>query len=120
MTTKSATRATNKTEALAFDAGGGRTVSALLDLPRHARAIAVIGHGAGAGMQHPFLATTAEGLGERRVGTLRYQFPYMEAGKSRVDPPTVAHATVRAAVAEAARRAPSLPIFAGGKSFGGR
>jgi predicted alpha/beta-hydrolase family hydrolase len=120
MTAKKAKRATSGTEALAFDAGDGRTVSALLDDPRDARAIIVLGHGAGAGMRHPFLAGMAEALAERGIGTFRYQFPYMEAGKSRVDAPAVAHAAVRAAVAEAHRRAPALPLFAGGKSFGGR
>jgi predicted alpha/beta-hydrolase family hydrolase len=71
-------------------------------------------------MRHPFLGTMAQALAERGIGVLRYQFPYMEAGKSRVDAPAVAHATVRAAVAEAVRRGPALPLFAGGKSFGGR
>ena len=110
----------SKTDALRFDAGERRMVSGLLDLPKGARALLVLGHGAGTGMRHPFLATMAGELAERGVGTLRYQFPYMEAGKARVDPPAVAFAAVRGAVAEAARRAPSLPLFAGGKSFGGR
>jgi predicted alpha/beta-hydrolase family hydrolase len=108
------------TEELRFDAGDGRSVSAILDLPRRGRALLVLGHGAGAGMRHPFLAGMAEALAARGIGTLRYQFPYMEAGKSRVDPPAVAQGTVRAAVAEAGRRAPGLAVFAGGKSFGGR
>src|SRR5258705_13587735 len=75
---------TSGTEALSFDAGDGRTVSALLDLPKGARALLVVGHGAGAGMRHPFLATMAELLAARGIGTLRYQFPYMEAGKGSV------------------------------------
>jgi predicted alpha/beta-hydrolase family hydrolase len=80
----------------------------------------VFGHGAGAGMAHPFMARVALGLSERGIATLRYQFPYMERGSRRPDVPKVAHAAVRAAVAEAARRAPKLPLIAGGKSFGGR
>ena len=79
-----------------------------------------MGHGAGAGMAHPFMAAVARGLAERGIATLRYQFPYMERGSKRPDIPKVAHAAVRAACAEAARRCPTLPLFAGGKSFGGR
>ena len=71
-------------------------------------------------MAHPFMAATAEGLAERGIATLRYQFPYMEQGSKRPDTPKVAQAAVRAAVAEAARRVPELALFAGGKSFGGR
>ena len=71
-------------------------------------------------MAHPFMAAVATGLAERRVATLRYQFPYMEKGSRRPDPPVLAQATVRAAVAEAARLLPGVPLFAGGKSFGGR
>jgi predicted alpha/beta-hydrolase family hydrolase len=107
-------------ETLRFDAGAGRMVSALLDRPSRPRALLVLGHGAGAGMRHPFLGAMAKALAERAVATLRYQFPYMEAGKKSVDPPAVAHAAVRAAMAEAARRAPTVPLFAGGKSYGGR
>ena len=77
-------------------------------------------HGAGAGMAHPFMASVANDLAERGIATLRYQFPYMERGSKRPDPPKVAQATVRAAVAEASRLVPGLPLFAGGKSFGGR
>ena len=95
-------------------------VSGLLTTPARARACTVLAHGAGAGMKHPFMAAVAAELGERGIATLRYQFPYMEQGGKRPDPPKLAHATVRAAVAEAARLAPKLPLFAGGKSFGGR
>jgi uncharacterized protein len=105
---------------LAFDVDPARRVSGLFALPKDPRAVYVLAHGAGAGMAHPFMATMAAALAERRVGTLRYQFPYMEAGSRRPDVPAVAHAAVRAAVAEAARRAPGVPLFAGGKSFGGR
>ena len=95
-------------------------VSALLSRPAHARACFVFAHGAGAGMTHAFMETVAQGLCERGVATLRYQFPYMEKGSKRPDPPAIAHAAVRAAVAEAGRCCPGLPLIAGGKSFGGR
>ena len=95
-------------------------VSALLELPGSARALYVLAHGAGAGMRHRFLQAVAAGLAERDIGTLRYQFPYMEAGGCRPDPPGVLEATVRAAVARATAAAPGLPLLAGGKSLGGR
>ncbi len=96
------------------------SVSGLLTVPAKAQACYVLAHGAGAGMTHPFLAAVAAELADRRIATLRYQFPYMEARQKRVDPPKLAHAAVRAAVAEAANRLPKLPLIAGGKSFGGR
>lgn len=99
---------------------GDRKVSGLLMGPAGADACYVVAHGAGAGMKHPFMAAVAEGLAERGVASLRYQFPYMEQGSKRPDAPKVAHATVRAAVAEAARLLPGAALFAGGKSFGGR
>ncbi|HLQ01422.1 MAG TPA: alpha/beta family hydrolase [Burkholderiales bacterium] len=95
-------------------------VSGLLQAPADARACCVLAHGAGAGMAHPFMASVAAGLAERGVATLRYQFPYMERGSKRPDAPELAHAAVRAAVGEASRLAPGLPLVAGGKSFGGR
>ena len=95
-------------------------VSALLLCPADARAAYVFAHGAGAGMTHPSMAAIADGLAARGIATLRYQFPYMENGSKRPDPPAVAQAAVRAAVAETARRCGDLPLFAGGKSFGGR
>lgn len=85
-----------------------------------ARAAYVFAHGAGAGMKHPFMAAVADGLAQRRIACLRYEFPYMERGSRRPDSPKVAQARVREAVADAARRWPKLPLFAGGKSFGGR
>jgi uncharacterized protein len=103
-----------------LDVGGKTQVSGLLQLPRDAHAIYVLAHGAGAGMRHPFMAAIAGELAARGIGTLRYQFPYVEQGSRRPDPPALCHATVRAAVSEAARRAPGLPLIAGGKSFGGR
>jgi predicted alpha/beta-hydrolase family hydrolase len=95
-------------------------VSGLLQAPPDARACYVMAHGAGAGMAHPFMAAAANGLAERGIATLRFQFPYMEQGSKRPDTPKVAQAAVRAAVAEASRLVPGLTLFAGGKSFGGR
>jgi hypothetical protein len=96
------------------------SVSGLLTRPPKPRACFVFAHGAGAGMSHPFMEKVAAGLNERQVATLRYQFPYMEKASKRPDSPAVAHAAVRAAVAEAARRCEGVPLIAGGKSFGGR
>ena len=100
--------------------GPDEAVSSLVVQPPHSRACYVFAHGAGAGMTHASMATVAAGLAERGIATLRYQFPYMEKGSERPDAPKVAHAAVRAAVAEAARCCPSLPLIAGGRSFGGR
>jgi predicted alpha/beta-hydrolase family hydrolase len=108
------------TQKLEFEVANAGPVSALLTSPAKAHACYVFAHGAGAGMTHPFMETFAMGLGARGVTTLRYQFPYMEKASRRPDPPDVAHAAVRAAVAEAGRRCPGLPLIAGGKSFGGR
>jgi len=80
----------------------------------------VFAHGAGAGMNHPFMQRAADALEARGIATQRFDFPYMQAKKSRPDPPAVAEEAVRQAVAEAARNHPGLPILAGGKSFGGR
>lgn len=99
---------------------GVTPVSGLMQMPVGARACFVFAHGAGAGMTHAFMATVAERLEKHGIATLRYQFPYMERGSKRPDAPRIAHAAVRAAVAEASRLAPSLPIVAGGRSFGGR
>jgi uncharacterized protein len=98
----------------------GVRVSGLLLTPPDARACYVLAHGAGAGMNHPFLASVAAELQQRGIATLRYQFPYMERGPKRPDPPRLAQATVRAAIAAAAHALPELPLIAGGKSFGGR
>ena len=98
----------------------GASVSGLWLKPAKARGCLVLAHGAGAGMTHASMTATAEGLAERGIATLRYQFPYMERGSSRTDAPAVAHAAVRAAVAEAGRLGGKLPLFAGGRSFGGR
>jgi len=99
---------------------GERRVSGLFQAVPDARACYVLAHGAGAGMTHPFMAAVAEELAGRGIATLRYHFPYMEQGSKRPDAPKLAHATVRAAVTETARLVPDLPLFAGGKSFGGR
>jgi predicted alpha/beta-hydrolase family hydrolase len=104
---------------LTIETGKSR-VSALLLAPDAPRACFVFAHGAGAGMTHSFMEAFAQGLRERGVASLRYQFPYMEKGSKRPDPPGIAIATVRAAVAEAARTFPGLTLIAGGKSFGGR
>jgi len=97
-----------------------RRVSGLMQVPHAARACYVLAHGAGAGMSHPFMTSMAEGLAERDIATLRYQFPYMEEGSKRPDNPKIAQATVGAAVAEALRFLPGVAVVAGGKSFGGR
>jgi len=107
-------------ENLTIDLEDGRTVSGLVQIPPQPLACLALAHGAGAGMTHPFLAALAAGLAERRIATLRYQFPYMERGSRRPDPPRPAQETVRAALIMARRLVPRIPLFAGGKSFGGR
>jgi hypothetical protein len=101
---------------LAVDAA--HRVSALLIAPTRAHACYVLAHGAGAGMTHPAMEAVAVELAERGIATLRYQFPYMEQGGKRPDPPALCHATIRAAVVKAG--ATKLPLIAGGRSFGGR
>ncbi len=99
---------------------GDATVSGLWLAPSNAKATYVFAHGAGAGMAHKSMAAIAEGLAERGIATLRYNFLYMERGSGRPDAPALAHKAVRAAIAKATELAPQLPLFAGGKSFGGR
>jgi predicted alpha/beta-hydrolase family hydrolase len=99
---------------------GDVQVSGLLLRPDEANALYVFAHGAGVGMNHPSMASNAQGLAARGIATLRFQFPYMEKGGGRPDPPPVAHAAIRGAVAKAAEIAPDLPLFAGGRSYGGR
>jgi predicted alpha/beta-hydrolase family hydrolase len=96
------------------------SVSGLFCRPPSAHSCLVLAHGAGAGMTHPFLEAFSVAACERGIATLRFQFPYMQEGKKRPDAPALAHATIRAAVKEVTRLAPDLPLFAGGKSFGGR
>jgi len=107
-------------EPLTITIEAGQSVSGLLLMPANARACFVFAHGAGAGMAHPFMETFAAELAAQGVASLRYQFPYMERRSRRPDPPQLAQATVRAAAAEATKRAGALPLIAGGKSFGGR
>ena len=99
---------------------GNEAVSALLLRPENAKALYLFALGAGAGMTHKAMESNAQGLADRGVATLRFQFLYMDRGSKRPDPPKLAHAVVRAAAAEAAKLAPDLPLFAGGRSFGGR
>jgi predicted alpha/beta-hydrolase family hydrolase len=99
---------------------GGIAVSAIATVPKAASACLVFAHGAGAGMNHPYIVAVCEGLAARGMATLRYQFPYMQKGSGRPDPPKLCHKTVEAAVGAAHERMPRLPLFAGGKSFGGR
>src|SRR5687767_12415689 len=105
---------------LTIDTGASGPVSALFLAPNDARALYVFAHGAGAGMEHAFMAAAAEGLAKRRIATLRFQFPYMERNSRRPDTPAVAQGAVRAAVASAAGLLLDVPLYAGGKSFGGR
>jgi uncharacterized protein len=107
-------------EQLRFGVEGGGEVSALLCRPEKERRLLVLGHGAGAGMSHPFMEKLAGELASVDVATLRYQFPYMEQRRGAPDRPAVLMATVVAAVRAAAEAAPSLPLLAGGKSMGGR
>jgi predicted alpha/beta-hydrolase family hydrolase len=103
-----------------IDIDGNHMVSGIVQVPGNASGCLVLAHGAGAGMRHRFMAAVADGLAARGLGTLRYQFPYMERGSKRPDRPELAHATVRASVAAAGRLVPGLQLIAGGKSFGGR
>ncbi|MGE3876819.1 MAG: alpha/beta family hydrolase [Parvibaculaceae bacterium] len=103
-----------------IEVGKEGSVSGLLLEPATPRALYVFAHGAGAGMTHRSMAAIAEGLAERGIATLRYQFLYMERKSGRPDAPKLAQTAVRAAVSEAHRLLPKLPLFAGGKSFGGR
>ena len=99
---------------------GDEQVSGLLLRPRTAKALYLFAHGAGAGMTHRTWNPMRRVFAERGIATLRYQFLYMEKGSKRPDAPRLAHAVVRAAAAEAVRLVPDLPLFAGGRSFGGR
>src|SRR5437899_9335270 len=98
----------------------GKTDDGLLVRPHDARLLYVLAHGAGAGMRHHFLAQAADVFAGRGIATYRFEFPYMQAGKSRPDSPGLAESAVRKAVAAAAHAAPGLPLIAGGKSLGRR
>ncbi len=108
------------TKLLCLEVGAGTTVSGVATLPPSASACLALAPGAGAGLNHPYLVALCDGLAARGIATLRYQFPYLEHGSRRPDPPALCHLTVRAAVAAAQALIPSVPLFAGGKSFGGR
>jgi len=110
----------SSTKHISITVSGTTRVSGLLQNPPSARACYVLAHGAGAGMDHPFMENVSHGLASRGIATLRYQFPYMEHGSKRPDAPPLSQATVRAAVAAAQRLLPDNPLIAGGKSFGGR
>jgi uncharacterized protein len=116
----SPTRGDASAQRLRVEIAGAMSVSALLLVPDDAWGAYVFAHGAGAGMEHAFMTSFANGLAERGIATLRFQFPYVEQGSKRPDAPKVAHAAVRAAVEQAAQSLPGLPLFAGGKSYGGR
>jgi predicted alpha/beta-hydrolase family hydrolase len=107
-------------ERLTLDVSPEQSVSALWCVPTAAQSCLVLGHGAGAGMEHASMQALADALAEQRVASLRYQFPYMERGSRRPDPPPLCHATVRAAASRAHALLPDTPLFAGGRSFGGR
>jgi predicted alpha/beta-hydrolase family hydrolase len=115
MTTKTSDRAD-----LSFAINENVQVSAILDRPRDAQYILALAHGAGAGMEHPFLESLAHQLSIIGIATFRYQFPYMEQRRRIPDSPRVLTATVRAAIAKAAALCPNLTLLAGGKSMGGR
>jgi predicted alpha/beta-hydrolase family hydrolase len=107
-------------ESIRIEIPEAEPVSGLWQAPAAPWAALVLAHGAGAGMAHPAMAALADGLEAFGISTLRFQFPYMEKGGKRPDRPAVAQAAIRAAVAEGRRRAGPLPLFAGGRSFGGR
>ena len=107
-------------EELKFPVENRAEVSGLLLLPENARCLMLLAHGAGAGMRHPFMESLAAELAVVKVATLRYQFPYMEQRRGRPDSPAILTATVAAARQVASQTAPNLPLFAGGKSMGGR
>ena len=103
-----------------IDVNDTTRVSGLLEHPQGPKFCLVLAHGAGAGMEHPFMAALSSDLAAHGIATLRYQFPYMERGEKRTDAPPLCHATVRAAIALAEQLVPKVPLIAGGKSFGGR
>src|SRR5271168_4423273 len=105
---------------LTIDVNETTQVSGLLEIAKGSKLCLVLAHGAGAGMEHPSMASIATDLAARDIATLRYQFPYMERGRKRPDSPPLCHATVRAAVAAAKQLLPGAALVAGGRSFGGR
>lgn len=109
-----------KTTAVKISIDESGDVSGECMMPEKPIAVLVLAHGAGAGMHHPFMKVLSAALSENGIATLRYNFPYMEVKKKRPDVPAVAHRAVEAAISKAAELFPGLPVFAGGKSFGGR
>jgi predicted alpha/beta-hydrolase family hydrolase len=95
-------------------------VSAEIYQPENMKAVFVFAHGAGAGMHHSFMTTLSNEVAARGIGTLRFNFPFTELKKKRPDVPAVAHKTIEAAIQKTKELFPSIPLFAGGKSFGGR
>jgi predicted alpha/beta-hydrolase family hydrolase len=112
--------ASSNSKRISIDVNATTRVSGLLEHPAGSKLCLVLAHGAGAGMEHSFMAALAHDLAANDIATLRYQFPYMERGEKRTDAPPLCHATVRAAAAAAGQLLPKLPLIAGGKSFGGR
>jgi predicted alpha/beta-hydrolase family hydrolase len=113
-------KAASTTQPVSIDVGKAGRVSALLQKPVRPKACLILAHGAGAGMQHPYLAALADAMADLGIASLRYQFPYMENHSKRPDAPAICQATVRAAAVLAHELMPSLALFAAGKSFGGR
>jgi len=110
-----------KTRSLSFRVSADiGSVSAECMIPKEPKCIITLAHGAGAGMNHPFMISLAQSLAEAGIATLRFNFPFMENKKGRPDTPAVAHATIEKAIAKAEKQFPGLPVFAAGKSFGGR
>ena len=95
-------------------------VSAKYNSPAHPVCVMTLAHGAGAGMDHPFMEALAESLSKSGIATLRFNFPFTEQQKKRPDSPAVAQAAIAAAIEKAGTLAPGIPLFASGKSFGGR
>jgi uncharacterized protein len=111
---------TTREQSLVVAVTDGSAVSAVATIPQAPGACLVFSPGAGGGMNQTYIVAVCAGLAARGIATLRYQFPYMEKGSRRPDPPKLCHLTVRAAVAAAHELMPQVPLFAGGKSFGGR
>lgn len=95
-------------------------ISAILNKPRGSKYFLILAHGAGAGMTHTFMESLAEELAKQKIATLRFNFSYIEKGSKRPDSPNVAHTVIRAVIEVAKKEAKALPIYASGKSFGGR
>lgn len=96
------------------------TVSAEIFIPEKSKCMMTLAHGAGAGMSHPFMITLSQLLAEEGIGTMRFNFPFMENKKGRPDTPAVAHQAIETAITKAKKLFPSFPLFVSGKSFGGR